>query len=71
MYARIMQVPPAYSALMIDGRRAYELAREGHELELKPRPVIIYSIELLAPYAHTAPDIHLRVTCGGGTYIRR
>jgi len=66
----IMQVPPIYSALNIDGKRAYELAREGVEVELAARPVTVFSIELLKEYKETAPDIHLRITCGGGTYIR-
>ena len=63
----IQQVPPAYSALKIEGRPAYKLARRGEDVELKARPVRVYSIELL-DYAW--PLLRLRVECGRGTYIR-
>jgi tRNA pseudouridine55 synthase len=64
---RILQVPPAWSALHIGGRRASELAREGKIPEMQARPVYIHSLELLSwesPYARIA------VHCSGGTYIR-
>lgn len=64
---RIEQVPPSYSACKIDGRRAYDMARKGQEVELKPKVLVIDEIELLdfAPEA-----IRIRVVCSKGTYIR-
>jgi len=66
----ILQRPPMYSAVKIQGVRAYELARKGVEVEMKPRPVRVHSIKLMRPFAETAPDFHIYVDCGGGTYIR-
>ncbi len=63
----IQQVPPAHSALWVNGRRAYKLARAGETVELAARPVRIDAIELL-DYAWPLADI--RVTCGKGVYIR-
>lgn len=64
---RIEQVPPSYSACKIDGRRAYDMARKGQEVELKPKVLVIDEIELL----DFAPDaIRIRVVCSKGTYIR-
>ncbi|MBM3643110.1 MAG: tRNA pseudouridine(55) synthase TruB [Alphaproteobacteria bacterium] len=64
----IQQVPPAYSALKIDGQRAYDLARAGKAPEMTPRTVEIHRLELLD---RPDPDIaHLVVDCGKGTYIR-
>lgn len=64
---RIEQVPPAFSACKIDGVRAYELARLGEEVELKPKILVIDEIELL----DFAPEsITVRVVCSKGTYIR-
>lgn len=63
----IEQVPPAYSAAKVTGRRAYELARRGQKVSLKPRRVHIYKIELL-DYAY--PHLDIEVECGKGTYIR-
>ena len=62
-----MQVPPAYSAKSVDGKRAYDLARKGVMPELAARPVHIESIELLAS---NGAEFTLRIVCGGGTYIR-
>lgn len=65
------QVPPMYSAVKVDGKRLYELAREGKVIDRKPRQVQIYSIELLAYSPDIAyPAIHFAVTCSKGTYIR-
>ncbi len=64
---RIDQRPPAFSAVKVAGRRAYELARQGRQPELAPRPVMIHSIEVAA---YRYPELVLDVTCGGGTYIR-
>ena len=66
----IMQVPPIFSALNVNGKRAYELAREGATVELDARPAQVYSIELVRPFDETAPHIHLAISCGGGTYVR-
>ena len=63
----IQQKPPAYSALRVGGRRMYELARKGKEIEIKARPVVIHEIELLKI---NLPEIILKVRCGKGTYIR-
>lgn len=63
----IEQVPPAFSACKIDGRRAYNMARKGQEVNLKPKTLVIDEIELL----EFAPDqITIRVVCSKGTYIR-
>jgi tRNA pseudouridine55 synthase len=63
----IMQTPPVYSALHIDGKRAHELARSGAAVEMKPRPVTIQSLELLR---WEPPFATLAVRCSAGTYIR-
>lgn len=63
----ILQVPPMYSAVKIDGKRLYELARKGQEVEREPRPVTIYALELLA---FGVPELRLRVRCSKGTYVR-
>ena len=63
----IQQVPPMYSALKKDGKRLYELAREGREVERDPRPVTIYSCDI-EEYDPTHPV--LRVRCSKGTYVR-
>jgi len=64
---QIEQLPPAYSALKIAGKRAYDLARAGQEVSLKPRPVQIDSLILLDTTPNSAS---FRVTCGKGTYVR-
>ncbi len=61
------QVPPMYSALKRDGRKLYELAREGVELELESRPVTLYENQLID---WNTPELTLQVTCSKGTYIR-
>ncbi len=63
----IEQVPPIYSALKIRGKKAYELARKGKDVELPPRKVNIYNIEFIQ-FAN--PYIEIRVHCSSGTYIR-
>ena len=63
----IEQIPPAYSALKIAGKRACDRVRRGEVVELKPRFVRIYEIALLA---YDWPDAKLRIDCGRGTYIR-
>lgn len=64
---RISQVPPKYSAVHVEGRRAYDLARRGEEVDLKPRDVDVYSIDLSG---FEWPELQLRIECGSGTYIR-
>jgi tRNA pseudouridine55 synthase len=64
----ILQIPPAFSAVKVDGERAYDLAREGVEVELEPRPVTIFGIDIVS-----APDdghIELEARCSKGTYVR-
>lgn len=64
----ILQTPPSYSAVKVDGERAYDLARAGEVVELKPRPVQIHSAEVLS-----VPDsdhIEIEIACGKGTYVR-
>jgi len=63
----ILQTPPAYSAIHIQGRRAHELVREGKEPEMKKRPVTIYNLEILS---WTNEEAEIRVFCSAGTYIR-
>lgn len=63
----IMQLPPAYSALKIDGKRAYDLARAGEEVILQPRPVTIHMLEYLGGEGRIG---HFRATVSKGTYIR-
>lgn len=64
---KIMQVPPVFSAVKVDGKRAYNLARKGKEVELKAKPLYIKEMELLGM---DMPEITLRIVCSKGTYIR-
>lgn len=67
----ISQIPPMYSAVKIDGKRLYELAREGKTVERKSREVEIYEIEMTEmTWNDNYPDITFRVLCSKGTYIR-
>ena len=61
------QAPPVFSAKLIDGKRAYALAREGKEIEMKPAVITIYE---LAIQHFVLPDLIIRTTCSKGTYIR-
>ena len=63
----ITQTPPAYSAIKINGQRAYKLAREGKEVEIPTRRVNIYSLELIG---YSYPELKIRTHVGSGTYIR-
>jgi tRNA pseudouridine55 synthase len=63
----IKQVPPAYSAIKINGEKAYKLARRGIKLKIKPRKVKIYNIKILN---YKWPYLKIEVNCGKGTYIR-
>ena len=64
------QVPPMYSALKVNGKKLYELAREGKVVERKARPVEIYYLDILEPYQQSTNEIEIRVGCSKGTYIR-
>ena len=64
----IMQVPPCYSAIKVDGERAYDLARDGDAVELTPRPVSVYELDIEEPIS---PELtRLICACGKGTYVR-
>ena len=63
----IEQIPPAYSAIKVDGKRAYKLARKGKEVELKSKMLVVKEIEILR---FDMPEIELRIICSKGTYIR-
>lgn len=63
----IQQLPPEYSALRVGGKRAYELARDGKEVQLAPRPVRVDRVEVLR---YEYPRLSLEIDCGAGTYIR-
>lgn len=63
----ILQRPPAFSAIKVDGERAYDLARAGEKVELAERPIDIDAIELVS---HGPEETVLEVTCGKGTYVR-
>lgn len=64
---KIMQVPPVFSAVKVDGKRAYNLARKGKEVELKAKPLEIKEMEVLSC---DLPEVTLRIVCSKGTYIR-
>jgi len=66
----VEQVPPMYSAIKVSGKKLYELARKGREVERKPRPVTIHTLELLEGAAPEGSDYLLRVACSKGTYVR-
>lgn len=64
---RIQQIPPQFSAVHVQGRRAYDLARQGVAVEIAARPVDVYSIRLTH---FQLPEFELEIECGSGTYIR-
>lgn len=66
----IEQIPPAYSAISVGGKRLYELARKGETVEVPLRKVKVESITILDWHPRTFPEIDLAITCGPGTYIR-
>ncbi len=63
----IMQRPPAFSAVKVGGRRAYSLARAGKQVDLAPRPVTVFGIQVID---YTYPELTLEIECGSGTYVR-
>ena len=66
----IEQVPPMYSAIKINGKKLYELARKGKEVERRPRPVTIHALEALDGPPPQGADFLLRIHCSKGTYVR-
>ena len=64
----IMQVPPVFSAVKVDGKRAYKFARKGDEVELKAKPLVIDELEMLE--SELPKKLRLRIVCSKGTYIR-
>ncbi|HEY9860466.1 MAG TPA: tRNA pseudouridine(55) synthase TruB [Candidatus Obscuribacterales bacterium] len=67
---QLQQIPPAYSAIQVEGRRLYSLARAGEAIEVKPRAVEVYGIEVLDWRSGDFPELDLAIACGPGTYIR-
>ena len=61
------QVPPTFSAVMVNGKRAYTLARKGAEVELSAKRITLYEFELLS---YSYPELSARIVCSKGTYIR-
>lgn len=64
---KIKQIPPKFSAIQVNGKRAYDLARKGADFDLKPREVEIFSCEVVG---YNFPDLELKIHCSSGTYIR-
>lgn len=63
----IDQIPPGYAAIKVNGKKLYEYARAGESVEIKPRRIHIHNIEVVS---YNFPTLHIRVSCGSGTYIR-
>lgn len=70
MTGDILQRPPAHSAILIDGKRAYHLARQGEIVDIPPRPVTIYAADLQRFQPGSSPRVLVDITCSKGTYIR-
>lgn len=68
LVGEIMQIPPVYSAKCVNGKRSYELARKGKKVELPPKKVTIFSIEVIEQLSNA--EFKVRIECKGGTYIR-
>jgi tRNA pseudouridine55 synthase len=66
----IVQTPPMYSAIQVNGKRLYKLARAGEVIEVPTRQVTIHSIEILNWTPGDFPEVEVQIACGGGTYIR-
>jgi tRNA pseudouridine55 synthase len=67
LQGEIMQTPPIYSAIKVDGKRAYSLARQGQDFELEARKVKIYELRIMN---YEYPELKILVKCSSGTYIR-
>lgn len=66
----IEQVPPIYSAIKVEGKKLYDLARQGKTVEVPARTVEVYRVEVLEWRDGEFPEVDLAIACGGGTYIR-
>jgi tRNA pseudouridine55 synthase len=64
---QLLQVPPAYSAVKVGGKRSYRMARQGRAVELAPRPIVVFRCDVIA---YNYPKLKLEIECGTGTYIR-
>lgn len=67
---KIEQIPPIYSAIQVEGKRLYDLARQGETVEVPARTVEIYSTNILAWRSGDFPELDVEIACSGGTYIR-
>jgi len=67
---KIEQIPPSYSAIQVDGKRLYELARKGETVEAPVRTVEVFKIEILDWREGEFPEVDVAIACGTGTYIR-
>ena len=67
---KIEQVPPSYSAIQVQGKRLYDLARQGKKVEVPTRVVEVFNIEILDWRPGDFPEVDLKIACGTGTYIR-
>ncbi|NET00614.1 MAG: tRNA pseudouridine(55) synthase TruB [Sphaerospermopsis sp. SIO1G2] len=67
---KIEQIPPSYSAIQVDGKRLYDLARQGEIVEAPVRTVEVFNIKILDWRDSDFPELDLAITCGAGTYIR-
>ena len=67
---KIEQIPPSYSAIQVDGKRLYDLARKGEKVEAPVRNVEVFSIDILDWREGEFPELDVNIVCGGGTYIR-
>lgn len=66
----LQQIPPNYSAVQVQGKRLYDLARSGAEITVQPRQVEVYQIEVMAWRSGNFPELEVAIACGPGTYIR-
>ncbi len=67
---KIEQIPPRYSAIQVQGKRLYDLARKGEKIDVPIRTVEIHQIEILAWHPGDFPELEIAIHCGAGTYIR-
>jgi len=67
---KIEQIPPSYSAIQVDGKRLYDLARKGEKVEVPVRNVEVFNIDILDWRVSEFPELDINIACGGGTYIR-
>jgi tRNA pseudouridine55 synthase len=67
---QILQLPPNYSAVQVQGKRLYDLARQGKAIDVAPRQVEVYKIEVLNWQPGEFPELDVAIWCGAGTYIR-